>query len=316
MESSSRPTIPPLLGILLAFFAVSTSSIFIRFAQELAPSSVIAAFRLSIASLILLPFTLVKQRTALKNMSRRQVWLALISGTFLAIHFATWITSLEYTTVASSVVLVSMMPLFVALLAPWTVGESLTPMIGIGLGLALVGSVIVGLSDACTWQAGLQCPPLAEFVRGSAIKGDLLALVGAFAAAGYILIGKKLRSQVPLLVYLNLTYGAAAIVLIVLMLGTGHSPLGYEPEAYFWFLMLALIPQLIAHSTYNWALRYLSAAYVSITVLGEPIGSTILAFLLLGEQPTFLMLIGGALILTGILVASSRSLRGDIAEKT
>jgi drug/metabolite transporter (DMT)-like permease len=311
MESNPRPAIPPSLGILVAFLAVSTSSIFIRYAQALAPSLVIAAFRLSIATLILMPFTLVKQRAALHNLNRRQIWMAMLSGVFLAIHFATWITSLEYTTVASSVVLVSMMPLFVALLAPWILGESLTPTIGIGMGLALIGSVIVGLSDACTWQAGLNCPPLAEFVHGSAIKGDLLALTGAIAVAGYILIGKKLRTHVPLLVYLNLTYGAAAIVLIVFMLGAGHSPLGYAPEAYFWFLMLALIPQLIAHSTYNWALRYLSAAYVSITVLGEPIGSTILAFLLLGEQPTGLMLVGGVLILTGIVVASSRNLGGD-----
>ncbi len=311
MEPSPRPPIPPLLGILVAFFAVSTSSIFIRFAQALAPSLVIAAFRLSIATLILVPFTLVKQRAALRNLKQRQIWLAMLSGVFLAIHFATWITSLEFTTVASSVVLVSMMPLFVALLSPWILGESLTPTIGIGLGLALIGSVIVGLSDACTWQAGLHCPPLADFVRGSAIKGDLLALTGALAAAGYILIGKKLRPHIPLLVYLNLTYGAAAIVLIVIMLGAGHSPLGYAPEAYFWFLMLALLPQLVAHSTYNWALRYLSAAYVSITVLGEPIGSTILAFLLLGEQPTAMMLVGGVLILAGIVVASSRSWGGD-----
>jgi drug/metabolite transporter (DMT)-like permease len=311
MEPRPRPAIPPLLAILVAFFAVSTSSIFIRYAQAHAPSLVIAAFRLGIASLILVPFTLVRQREALCNLNRRQIWLSLLSGVFLAIHFATWITSLEFTTVASSVVLVSMMPLFVAVLAPWILGESLTPTIGIGLGLALIGSVTVGLSDACTWQAGLQCPPLADFVRGSAIKGDLLALTGALAAAGYILIGKKLRPQIPLLVYLNLTYGAAAIVLIAIMLGAGHSPLGYAPEAYFWFLMLALLPQLVAHSTYNWALRYLSAAYVSITVLGEPIGSTILAFLLLGEQPTALMLVGGALILAGIVVASSRGLGGD-----
>ncbi|HEY69277.1 MAG TPA: DMT family transporter [Anaerolineae bacterium] len=313
MESNPRPAIHPLLGILVAFFAASTSSIFIRFAQALAPSLVIAAFRLSIATLILLPFTLTKQRAALRHLNRRQIWLAMLSGFFLAIHFATWITSLEYTTVASSVVLVSMMPLFVALLAPWILGESLTPTIGIGLGLALIGSVIVGLSDACTWQAGLQCPPFADFVRGSAIKGDLLALMGALAGAGYILIGKKLRPHIPLLVYLNLTYGTAAIVLIGIMFGAGQSPLGYAPEAYFWFLMLALLPQLVAHSTYNWALRYLSAAYVSITVLGEPIGSTILAFLLLGEQPTALMLVGGVLILAGIVVASSRSLRGNSA---
>ena len=306
LEDRTRPIIPPLAGIAVALIAISTSSIFTRYAQALAPSLVIAAFRLSIAALLLWPFTLAKHRPTLRSLSRKQVLLTILSGAFLAIHFATWITSLEYTTVASAVVLVSMMPLFVALIAPFTIGESITPTILVGLILALGGSVIVGLSDTCTWQAGLLCPPLAEFVRGRAFLGDLLALAGAISGAGYMLIGRKIRPQIPLLPYISIAYGSAAVLLVLTMIGAGHSATGYPAEAYFWFLMLALLPQLIAHSTYNWALRYLSAAYVSITSLGEPIGSTILAFVLLSERPSGLMLAGAVFILAGILIASRR----------
>jgi drug/metabolite transporter (DMT)-like permease len=304
METSNRPNIPPLAGIAVALIAVSTSSIITRYAQAYASSLVIAAYRLGISALLLWPFTLARHRPALRSLSRKQLALTLLSGTFLAIHFMTWITSLEYTTVASSVVLVSTLPLFVALLAPITIGEPITRGIVIGLILALSGSAIVGLSDACTWEAGLQCPPLAEFMRGGALLGDLLALAGALSGAGYMLIGRKLRPQLPLLPYISLVYSIAAVILVLTMFGAGQPATGYPAEAYLWFLLLALLPQLIAHSTFNWALRYLPSSYVSITTLGEPIGSTILAFLLLGERPPGLMLVGGILILAGIAVAS------------
>jgi drug/metabolite transporter (DMT)-like permease len=141
-------------------------------------------------------------------------------------------------------------------------------------------------------------------VRGQAFLGDLLALVGAVAAAGYLLIGRKLRARISLLSYIFMVYGMAAVVLLGIMFAAGQSPLGYPPQTYLWLLLLALIPQLIGHSTYNWALGYLSAAYVSIALLGEPIGSTILAYFLLSETPTLFKIVGGILILAGIYVAS------------
>jgi drug/metabolite transporter (DMT)-like permease len=316
MEEPSRPFIPPLAGIAVALVAVSTSSIFTRYAQAYAPSLVIAAYRLSISAALLWPFTLAKYRHVLRSLTRKQILFALLSGFFLALHFATWITSLEYTSVASSVVLVATMPLFVALLAPLTIRESITRAIVIGMLLALVGSIIVGISDTCTWQAGLRCPPLAEFVRGRALLGDLLALAGALSGAGYMLIGRKLRPQLSLLPYISISYGTAAIILVLIMIGAGHPAAGYPPQAYIWFLLLALLPQLIAHSTFNWALRYLSAAYVSVTTLGEPLGSTFLAFLLLGETPNGLMIFGGVLILAGILIASRPSPRPSTDSQT
>jgi drug/metabolite transporter (DMT)-like permease len=304
-EGENRPPVHPLFVLGLGILAVSTASIFIRYAQVHAPSMVIAAYRLSVAALILAAPALVRHRTEIRSLTRRDLVLAILSGFFLALHFATWITSLEYTSVANSVVLVTTTPLWVALLSPLTIKEPLTRPVLAGMTLALIGGVIVGLSDACTWQnSRLACPPLADFVRGQAFLGDLLALSGALMAAAYILIGRRLRSKMTLIAYIFVVYGFAAITLILIMLAAGHSPFGYPPQTYLWFALLALIPQLLGHSSFNWALRYLSAAYVSIALLGEPIGSTVLAYIFLYETPTGLKIFGAILILIGIYTAS------------
>jgi drug/metabolite transporter (DMT)-like permease len=301
--------VPPLLAIAFGLLAVSTASIFIRYAQAEAPSLVIAAMRLSIATLVLAPLALARRRQELTSLRRRELSLALLSGLFLALHFATWISSLEYTSVASSVVLVSTTPLWVALLAPLTIKEPITRLVVAGMLLALLGGAIVGVSDACAWvDGGLICPALSTFVRGDAFLGDLLALVGALTAAGYLIIGRRLRVRLSLLSYITLVYGMAALALLVIMFAAGYQPLGYPPLTYLWFVLLALVPQLIGHTTFNWALGYLSAAYVSITLLAEPIGSTILAYLLLDETPTFVKGFGAILILIGIVIASRSEL--------
>jgi drug/metabolite transporter (DMT)-like permease len=306
MGDDHRPILPPMLAMALSILAVSTASIFIRHAQEEAPSLVIATYRMTLASLALWPFALARSRATLRTLTKRQLTLALAAGVFLAAHFATWIASLEYTTVASSVVLVSLAPLFVALLSPFVLREPLSRWVWLGLGLSLAGSVIVGLSDACEWQAGLHCPPLSEFVGGKAFLGNLLAVLGAVTVAGYFMIGRMLRHHLPLLPYISLAYGSAAIVLLAATLLSGHPLVGYPKHTYLWLILLALIPQLFAHSTYNWALRYLPAAIVTIALLGEPVGATLLAYILLGERPGRLMLVGAILILAGIAIASWR----------
>lgn len=303
-EQRSRLILP--FAILGAILAVSTASIFIRFAQQNAPSLVIAAFRLTFASLILAPLALTRHRAELHSLTRRELLLALLSGIFLALHFATWISSLEYTTVASSVVLVSTSPLWVALLAPLFLRERLTRSALIGMTLALIGGVSIALSDSCTWQNGLACPSLAEFVKGSAFFGNSLALAGAWTVAGYLLIGRSLRAKMSLVPYIFVVYSMAAVVLIIIMLAAGETPLGYPPLTYVWMLLLALVPQLIGHSTYNWALRYMPAALVAVTTLGEPIGSTILAYFILREAPTWIKIGGAVMILTGIYIASQK----------
>jgi drug/metabolite transporter (DMT)-like permease len=305
MDSPKHPPIPPFVAILFGILAVSTASIFIRFAQKEAASLAIAAWRLTIASIILVPVAASTHKRELTSLSRDELLLALLSGVFLALHFATWITSLQYTTVASSVVLVSTIPLWVALLSPITIKEPIRQAVLIGLVLALLGGVVVGISDTCSLSAsGITCPSLAVFMHGRAFLGDLLAVCGAIAGAGYLLIGRKLRSKMSLVSYISLVYGMAAIVLVIIMFSAGESPFGYSPQIYLWLILLGLVPQLIGHSTFNWALGYLSAAYVSITLLGEPIGSTILAYFILQEKPTLIKLIGGGMILIGIYIAS------------
>lgn len=301
-EGQARLILP--FAILGAILAVSTASIFIRLAQREAPSLVIAAFRLTFASLILAPVALTRHKTELRSLTRRELYLGLLSGVFLALHFATWITSLEYTTVASSVVLVSTSPLWVALLAPLVLRERLTRPVLTGMLLALSGGVVIALSDSCTWQNGLACPSLAEFVKGGAFFGNFLALAGAWMVAGYLMIGRRLRAKISLVPYIFVVYSMSAVVLVVILFAAGETPLGYPPMTYVWMLLLALVPQLIGHSTYNWALRYMPAALVAVTTLGEPIGSTILAYFLLRETPTWIKIGGAAMILVGIYIAS------------
>ncbi|MBN1148438.1 MAG: DMT family transporter [Anaerolineales bacterium] len=308
----SRPSLPPLLVLAFGILAVSTASIFIRYAQADMPSLVIAGGRLAIATLVLAPVAVARRRAELAGLRRGDLALALLSGLFLALHFAAWISSLEYTTVASSVVLVSTVPLWVALLAPFTIKERVSRPALAGMALALAGGAIVGVSDSCAWDgARLACPSLGEFLQGEAFLGDLLALSGALTAGGYMLIGRRLRGRVSALSYVFVVYGMAAVVLLVIVFAAGETFLGYPPNAYLWLVLLALFPQLIGHSTYNWALGYLSAAYVSIALLGEPVGSTILAYLLLDETPTLLKIFGAILILAGIVVASRSEVVAD-----
>jgi drug/metabolite transporter (DMT)-like permease len=308
----SKPRIHPYLGLALGVLAVSAASIFIKSAQDTGvPSLVIAAYRLTLAALVLIPFALWRYHAELDRLTRSDLAWAGLTGLFLGLHFATWITSLEYTSIASSSVLVTTTPIFVGLFSAVVWKEKLGGMMIGGLVLTTLGAGLVALADVCTVTAGgpvtaggLSCPPLSSFLAGRAFIGDLLALVGAIAFAGNILIGRRLRAKLSLVPYITLGYSAAALTLLVAVLVSGLSLFGYQPIAYVWMGLLALFPQLIGHSALNWALGYLSATYISIAVLGEPIGSTILAFFVFRQTPTLLKLLGGGLILLGILLAS------------
>jgi len=295
------------LGLVAAILAVSTASIFIRFAQANAPSLVIAALRLTFATLLLAPIALTHHREELKNLTRREITLGIFSGLFLTLHFATWISSLEYTSVASSAVFVATGPLWVALLSPALLNERLRRAAMIGLTLALIGGTVVGLSDACVIHNGIQCPDLSQILQGRAMWGNFLALLGAWAVTGYLIIGRKLRAKISLIPYIFVVYGISAVGLIIVMFAAGQSPLGYPMETYGWIFLLALVPQIIGHSTFNWALAYLPAAFVAVTTLGEPVGSAILAFFILRETPSGIMILGGVLILFGIYLASRKN---------
>jgi drug/metabolite transporter (DMT)-like permease len=292
-----------LLVLAVGIFAVSTASILIRFARQTGvPALVVAAYRLTFATIILSPIVLRRHAAELKQLARRDWTAAIFSGAFLALHFATWISSLDYTTVTSSVVLVSTGPIWVALASWLVLRERLSRPIVIGLIVTVIGGFIVGLSDSKGFG-----------VSGTQLWGDFLALAGAWFVAGYLLIGRQLRNRMSLIAYIYIVYGTAAVFLIGLALLSGGSfvstPNGesYPPIAFLWLILLAILPQLLGHSSYNYALRYLPTTYVAIVTLAEPIGTSILAFGLLHEVPPPLTIIGAAIILIGIGIASLKT---------
>ncbi|MCA9932880.1 MAG: DMT family transporter [Ardenticatenaceae bacterium] len=306
MIVSDKPRIPPLLVLFIGVLGISSGSILVRLSQgQAVPSLVIAAWRLTFASLVLLPLAISRRRDELAKMTRSDWQLAILSGFMLALHFATWISSLAYTSVTSSTVLVTTSPLWVGLTAPFLLGESLTRQLKAGILLAMVGSVLIGLADVVAVGNGRLQFSLTQFTnQPNPLLGNGLALFGAVAAAFYLIIGRRLRPKMSLLSYTAVVYGTAAIFLLIAALVNQYHLFGYTPLAFLFMLLMAVFPQLVGHTSYNYALGYLSAAYVSIAVIAEPIGATILALILFGEVPNLLTIFGSILLLAGIVYAS------------
>jgi len=284
----------PYLVLAAGVLVVSTASILIRLAQaEAVPSLTIAAVRLGLAALVLIPLAGLRSRRELAALSRRDLLLALASGALLAVHFWSWIASLEYTSVASSTVLVTTNPLWVGLASLFLLRERLPAAALIGIGLSLVGTLLTFAAETTVATAS-----------PDPVLGNTLALIGAVSASGYLLIGRALRGRLGLLAYVALAYGAAALLLWAGVVATQTPVQGYSNAAWLFLVALALGPQLIGHTTFNWALRHLSATFVALAILGEPVGSAILAWLLFGERFGPLQLAGFALLLIGIALGA------------
>lgn len=301
----------PFLVLAAGVLAAASSSIMIRLAQGLGLSSTtISAGRVVFAALILLPLALTRARADIRNLQAHEIRLGLIAGVFLAIHFVAWISSLEYTSVASSVALVTTNPLWVALATVLVFRERLSRLTVIGVLMTVGGSVLIALSDS-GGGAGR-----------NALFGDLLALLGAMAVSVYFLIGREMRRTMTLLPYIWLVYSSAAVVLLLIALvatvarGEGLASLvALPPAAWALLLGLAIGPQLLGHTSFNWALRYLSATFVAVAILGEPIGSALLALVFFNEQFRGLQLIGFGVLLAGIVVAASAERQVQSAER-
>jgi drug/metabolite transporter (DMT)-like permease len=291
MSASAQPS-PSLRALLVLAFGVlcvSSAAIFVKLAEAEAEPLAIAAWRMVLASVVLLPVVAARQRRRPWRPQGRRWPLLLVSGLALALHFAWWITSLSLTSVASSVVLVSTSPLWVALAEPLLLKRPFRPVLTLGVLVAFAGAMVIALGDRQSGQG--------------AAYGDLLALGGAVAAAGYFLAGRQLRGRMDLLSYVATVYALAAGALVVACL-LRAVPLGpYTPYTWTMLVLLALVPQVLGHSSFNWALRHLSATFVSATVLGEALGSTLLAWWILGQDPPPTTLVGGAMILTGLVAA-------------
>jgi len=299
-----KPAFPPNVALLVSIIAVSTASILIRMSG--APPLAIATYRLAFATLMLLPFYIRSggHKRLAASSSRDILTLAAVGvvlaihfgsrdiltlaavGVVLAIHFGSWITSLGLTSVASSVLFVHVDPIFVAVVSHFYLGERIKRGTLIGITFALVGAVTIAFGDAG--------------VSGTSLFGDLLAMIGAVMLGLYILAGRRLRQSLDLVSYVTPVYATSTFALALASLATGTSLWPYPLSELLLFLAIALIPMIFGHTIYNWTLKWLPAPLVSISLLGEPVGATILAYLLLEEVPSTLTLIGGVLILLGI----------------
>jgi drug/metabolite transporter (DMT)-like permease len=284
-----RPDVPPNLVLLVSIIAVSTASILIRLTD--APPMTIATWRLFFSTLMLFPFFLVDGGWGkLRDMDGRDLLALTGVGVVLAVHFATWITSLSYTSVASSVIFVHVDPIFVALVSHFVLGERVSRRVTLGIGVAFFGASIIAIGDLG--------------VGSENIVGDALSLVGAIALGLYIIAGRKLRQRLDLTMYVTPVYVVSAAVLALGSVVGGIPLLGYDSGVLLMFCVIALVPMIFGHTLYNWALKWISAPVVSISLLGEPVGASLLALLVLGETPSPLALLGGVVTLTGILVCA------------
>ena len=281
----------PYAAIAAAIVAVSTASILIRWSES--DAITIAFYRLGFATLIVLPFAVTDRTTPLRRLSRRDVLLMAGIGVVLAAHFALWITSLKTAgvTVASSVVLVTSHPVMVALVSHFLLKERVSRMTAVGIALGFSGVVGIAVADLG--------------VSTTTVAGDLAALGGGVMAGIYFLAGRRLRQRVSLPVYAFVVYGSAAVALFALAAATGKlAPAGDLRRELLLFGAMAIVPQIGGHTLYNWALRYVPAPLVSVSLVGEPIGSSILAWLLLTELPSALVAIGALLALSGIFLTA------------
>ena len=275
----------------IGIIAISTASIFIKLCD--APVLIIATYRMMLASLILMPFACYKKTW--RGWEKDKIGWLLLSGLFLSLHFAFWIASLKYTSVASSVVLVTTHPIFVGIGGWFFLRERVGLNLIFGIALSVLGSGLISYGDIS--------------LSKNALMGDGFALLGAIAASGYLLVGKKMRKDQDLLSYIFPVYSTAGLILILFALIFQKPFFGYSFSTYFYLFLLALVPQLVGHTTFNWALRYLPASLVAITILGEPIGSTLLAYFILGEGLTIWKVIGGISIFAGILIVLEKTFR-------
>ena len=306
MSSRLDSHVPPLAGLAVAILAISTSAILVTWSE--APSLVKAFYRVLFTTLLLAPFAVTRHADDFRKIRPRDVVVAIASGVALAFHFASWFESLEWTTVAASVTLVQAQPLFVAVGAWALLDERVTGRTVVGILVAVVGMVVMSVGDLLSGVAVAAPRPL---------YGNALAVVGALTAAGYVLAGRSLRQRIALVPYVTVVYSVCAAVLLGLTLVQGHALVGYPPREWLLFLGMAVGPGLFGHTVINWALAHLESSVVSVSLLGEPVGSTLLALVLLGQVPTTATLVGGAVVLGGIYVtARGGTPVGDSSEES
>jgi drug/metabolite transporter (DMT)-like permease len=304
--ASLEERVDPMVGVAVAIAAVSTSAIFVRWSG--APSVVKAFYRVLFMTAAVAPFAL-RDAADLRAIVRRDLVFAVVSGLALAAHFASFFESLEWTTVAASVTLITTQPIFVAVGAATLLDERLTPRMVGGMAVALAGAFTMSVGPLVVdplFGGGDVAAALAATFAGSSAQlyGNALALTGAVVGAVYTLSGRSLRQRLSLFAYTFVVYAVCTVALGVLAAGTGAPLLGYPRSEWLLFLGMALLPGMFGHTVINWALKYVKSSVVSISLLGEPVGSSLLALALLGEVPAGVTVLGGVVVLLGIFVTT------------
>jgi drug/metabolite transporter (DMT)-like permease len=282
--SMSETKINPYLILAIGVISVSTSAILVKVSS--APAGVLAFYRLLFTVLLMSPVFFLKYVQELKVITRRDWAFSIIAGTFLAFHFILWFESLNFTSVASSTVLVTLQPLFAFIGAYLFFQEKLTGKAVISALLAVTGSFIISWGDFR--------------ISGTALWGDILALLACALVTGYLLFGQTIRKRLSLITYTYLVYAISAVVLLFYVLIRGESLGPYPKEDWIYFLILAIVPTLLGHSLFNWSLKWLSTSTISMAILFEPIGASILAYWLLAEKILLTQVIGGMIIILGV----------------
>lgn len=281
MES---PRVNPYLAVAIGVIAVSTSAILVKVSS--APSGVIAFYRLFFSVLLMLPVFLLKYVSELRLITKRDWVFTGISGIFLAFHFILWFESLNYTSVASSTVLVTLQPLFAFAGAYFFFKEKVSAKAIISGLIAIAGSVIISWGDFK--------------ISGSALFGDFLAIVACALVTIYLLFGQTVRKRMSLITYTFIVYSFSSVTLFIYVLAVGDSFYPYPASDWVYFVLLAIIPTLLGHTLFNWSIKWLSASIISMAILFEPVGATVLAYYLLGENVMWTQIAGGFVVIVGI----------------
>jgi drug/metabolite transporter (DMT)-like permease len=280
----NRIRINPYFALIIGVMAVSASAIFVKFSS--APSGVIAFYRLLFSVLFMLPIFLIKYVKELLLISKRDWLFATLAGVFLAFHFILWFESLNYTSVASSTVLVTLQPLFAFIGTYLFFKERFSLKAMVCALLAIIGSVIISWGDFR--------------ISGTALFGDILALLACALVTAYLMFGQSVRKRLSLITYTFVVYSISSMVLFLYVLIAGESLYPYPKSDWVNFILLALIPTLLGHSLFNWALKWISTSVISMAILFEPVGATILAYYLLSEKVLLTQLLGGSIVIVSI----------------
>lgn len=280
-----KPAIHPYIPIIVGVISVAMSAIFVK--MTTADSGVTAFYRMLFSILIMSPLFFLKYTHELKKLSKRDWGFTTVAGIFLAFHFILWFESLNYTSVASSTVLVTLQPLFAFAGTYFFFKERLSMKTIVSALIAIGGSILIAYGD---FQ-----------ISGAALYGDILALIACALITAYLLFGQDVRKRLSLMTYTFVVYSVSTITLFFYIILQGESFGPYPAEEWMWFLLLALIPNLFGHTLFNWALKWVSTNVISIAILFEPVGAAILAFFILGEVLSASQIIGGTIVLMGIL---------------